>query len=61
LEFIEKVSFNEGNIVNEIQDSLITLREQIIEINSKISKLTKKDIKLLNLDYERFILTSSDD
>ena len=61
LEFIEKVSFNEGNIVNEIQDSLITLREQIIEINNKISKLTKKDIKLLNLDYEKFILTSSDD
>ena len=61
LEFIEKVSFNEENIVNEIQDTLIALREEIIEINNIVNKLTKKEIKLLNLDYERFIITNSDD
>ncbi len=61
LEFIEKVSFNEDNIVDEVQNSLLALRKELIDINNELSKLTKKDIKLLNLDYERFIITSSDD
>jgi hypothetical protein len=61
LEFIEKISFNEDNLVNQIQESLVDLREDIVEIRDKTSKDTKKDIKLLNLDFERFILTSSDD
>jgi hypothetical protein len=60
LEFIEKVSFNEDNIVNDIQDSLISLRKELIEINDQLSELTKKDVKLLNLDYEKFILTTGD-
>lgn len=60
LEFIEKVSFNEDNIVNDIQDSLISLRKELIEINNQLSELTKKDVKLLNLDYEKFILTTGD-
>ncbi|MFX1273991.1 MAG: hypothetical protein ACFFBP_02190 [Promethearchaeota archaeon] len=58
LKFIEKVSYNEDNIVNEIQDSLITLRKKIIETNDEISELTKKQVKLMNLDFERFVLTS---
>ncbi|TFG07858.1 MAG: hypothetical protein EU539_03815 [Promethearchaeota archaeon] len=58
LEFIEKVSFNEDNIVNEIQDTLLSLREKVISINNEISKKHEKDIKLLNLDYERFLITS---
>jgi len=60
LEFIEKVSFNEDEIVNRIQNSLIDLRKEIIEIDNEISKLTKKDLKLLNLDYERLIIMSKD-
>ena len=60
LEFIEKVSFNEDNIVNTIQDSLIDLRRKVVEIRDQISEYTKKEIKLLNLDFERFLLTSSD-
>jgi hypothetical protein len=61
LEFIEKVSFNEDNIVDEIQNSLVALRKELVDINNEISNLTKKDLKLLDLDYERFIITSSDD
>ncbi len=61
LEFIEKVSFNEENLVNKIQESLINLREEIMNIRDKISEYNKKDIKLLNLDFERFLLTSSDE
>ena len=58
LEFIEKVSFNEDDIVNKIQDALLDLRNKLVEINHEVSKLTKKDVKLLNLDFERFLLTS---
>lgn len=58
LDYIEKVSYNEDNIVNNIEDSLITLRKEVIEINDNISKLTKKQVKLLNLDFERFVLTN---
>ena len=61
LEFIEKVSFNEDNIVNNIQNVLLKLREDLIEINEEIEVLTKKELKLLNLDYERYIITKSDD
>lgn len=60
MKFIENVSFNENNIVDEIQEELIALRREIIKINNELSNLNKKDIKLLNLDYERFIITSSD-
>lgn len=56
LEFIEMVSFNEEGIVDKIRNDLITLREKIIGINDIISKLTKKQIKLLNLDFERFLI-----
>lgn len=61
LEFIEKISFNEDGIIDNIQNTLIELRKELININEKISELTEKDIKLLNLDYERFILLSSED
>ncbi|MFW9937960.1 MAG: hypothetical protein ACFFD5_09945 [Candidatus Thorarchaeota archaeon] len=61
LKFIEKVSFNEDNIINNIQDSLIELRSNVIELNEKISKFNRKELKLLNLDYERLLITSSDD
>ena len=36
------------------------LRVELIEINNEISQITKRDIKLLNLDFERFILTSEE-
>jgi hypothetical protein len=58
LEFIEKVSFNEDDIVNKIQSALLDLRNKLVEINKEVSQLTKKDVKILNLDFERFILTS---
>jgi len=61
LEFIEKVSFNEDNIVTTIQSALIKLREELIGINNELAKLTKKELILLNLDYERYLVTSSDD
>lgn len=60
LEFIEKVSFNEGNIVTKIENLLIKLRERLIKIKEVIESYTKKKIKLLNLDFERYILTSED-
>jgi len=61
LKFIEKVSFNEENIVDNIQESLLKLRGDLVVINNEISNLSKKQIKLLNLDYERFVITSNDD
>lgn len=61
LEFIEKVSFNEDNIVNTIQSALIKLREELIKVNNELEKLTNKELKLLNLDYERYLITSRDD
>ncbi|MFX1597428.1 MAG: hypothetical protein ACFFBK_15330, partial [Promethearchaeota archaeon] len=60
LEFIEKISFNEDKIVDNIQNSLIDLRKELIKINDQINKLTQKELKLLNLDYERFILINGD-
>jgi len=61
IKFIEKISFNEDGLVNIIQDTLIKLREIIVEINDKISDLTKKELKLLNLDYERLIIESKNE
>ena len=61
LEFIEKVSFNENDIVNTIQSALIKLRENLVEVNNELDSLTKKELKLLNLDFERYLLTSRDD
>ncbi|MFW9900268.1 MAG: hypothetical protein ACFFDY_03150 [Candidatus Thorarchaeota archaeon] len=60
LEFIEKVSFNEDGLVNNIQNSLIDLRKKLVEINDQVKETTEKDLKLINLDYERLILMSSD-
>ena len=60
LEFIEKVSFNEDGLVNNIQNSLIDLRKKLVEINDEVKETTEKDLKLINLDYERLILMSSD-
>ncbi|MHA1335638.1 MAG: hypothetical protein ACTSPW_07785 [Promethearchaeota archaeon] len=60
LEFIEKVSFNEDDIVDKIQEDLIKLRERIIKIKESTSKFTKKELKILNLDYERFLIMSED-
>ncbi|MHA1191538.1 MAG: hypothetical protein ACTSP9_04495 [Promethearchaeota archaeon] len=61
LKFIEKISFNEDDIVDTIQDTLIKLRKEIVEINNQISDFTKKELKLLNLDYERIIIESKDE
>ncbi|MFW9971964.1 MAG: hypothetical protein ACFFDF_17375 [Candidatus Odinarchaeota archaeon] len=61
LEFVEKVSFNEESIVDNIQNTLIELREHLIKINENLASLTEKELKLLNLDYEKLIIMSSDD
>ena len=61
LEFIEKISFNEDEIVDNIQNSLIDYRKELVKINEEISKKTEKELKLLNLDYERLIIMSSED
>ncbi len=60
LKFIEKISFNEDGIIDKIQQDLIKIREELIQINEEISKFSKKDIQLLNLDYERLRILSSD-
>jgi hypothetical protein len=59
LEFIEKVSFNEDNIVNNIRKDLLECRDKLVEINNKVEEMSKKQIKLLNLDYERYLIESS--
>ena len=61
LEFIEQVTYNEDNTLDFIQKSLVDLRKEVKNINMEVSKLTKKEIKLLNLDYERLIITNSED
>ena len=59
--FIEMISFNEEGIVDNIQKILIELRKQLIMINENIDSFTEKELKLLNLDYERLIIMSSDE
>jgi hypothetical protein len=61
LEFVEKVTYNEENLLDSIQKSLVEYRKELIKINEQITKLTKKEIKLLNLDYERLLITIEDD
>ncbi len=60
LDFIEKISFNEGGIIDKIQSTLIDLRNKLVEINEELLKFSKKDLQLLNLDYEKFVIMSSD-
>ncbi len=60
LEFIEKVSFNEDGLVNNIQNSLIEFRKKLVEINDQVEETSEKDLKLLNLDFERLVIMSSD-
>ena len=61
LEFIEKVSFNEDEIVDKIQILLIELREELVRINEVMSTFTLKEVKILNLDYERLIILGNDE
>ncbi|MHA2036430.1 MAG: hypothetical protein ACW98X_08340 [Promethearchaeota archaeon] len=61
LEFVERVTYNEDNLLDDIQRSLVEYREELVKISEQISKVTKKEIKLLNLDYERLLITSDDD
>jgi len=61
LDFIEKVSFNEDEIVDKIQESLLEFRKDLVKINETISNFTLKEIKLLNLDYERLIILGNDE
>ncbi|MEJ2294890.1 MAG: hypothetical protein P8Y23_08975 [Candidatus Lokiarchaeota archaeon] len=61
LQFVEKISFNEDDILAKIQAKLITLRDDIVKVKSEIADFTMKDLKLLNLDYERLIIMSNED
>ncbi|MHA1913842.1 MAG: hypothetical protein ACW986_00570 [Promethearchaeota archaeon] len=61
LEFIEKITYNEEDILDIIQNSLIEFRKDLMKINDELTQLTKKEIKLLNIDYERLIITESDE
>ncbi|MFX1456325.1 MAG: hypothetical protein ACFFDB_13205 [Promethearchaeota archaeon] len=61
LEFVEKVTYNEDNLLDDIQNSLVENRKELVKINDQVSKITKKEIKLLNLDYERLLIISEDD
>ncbi|MFW9823480.1 MAG: hypothetical protein ACFFE4_11120 [Candidatus Thorarchaeota archaeon] len=61
LEFVEKVTYNEDNLLDDIQNSLVEHRKELVGINEHISKITKKETKLLNLDYERLLIISGDE
>ncbi|MFX1378474.1 MAG: hypothetical protein ACFFA4_05225 [Promethearchaeota archaeon] len=61
LKFIEKISFNEEGILENIQNILIELRKKLVLINDKITNIAEKELKLLNLDYERLLIMSGDD
>ena len=61
LEFIEKVSFNEDEIVDKIQALLIELRKELVSVNEAMATFTMKEVKILNLDYERLIILGIDD
>jgi hypothetical protein len=61
LEFIEKVTYNEDNTLDFIQKTLVDLRKELMNFNEEILRENKKDLRLLNLDYERLIITSSED
>ncbi|MCK4287311.1 MAG: hypothetical protein KAX18_13965 [Candidatus Lokiarchaeota archaeon] len=61
LEFVERVTYNEESLLDNIQKSLVQYRKDLVKINEQLSKLTKKETKLLNLDYERLLITSDDD
>jgi hypothetical protein len=61
LQFVEIISFNEDDILAKIQAKLITLRDDIVKVKSEIADFTMKDLKLLNLDYERLIIMSNED
>jgi len=56
LEFITKISYNENNILNEIKNKLVELRKELVSIKDELSEFNSKDLKLLNLDYERFLI-----
>lgn len=60
-EFVERITYNEDDLLDNIQKSLVEYRKEVVKINEQVSKLTKKEIKLLNLDYERLLITSDDD
>lgn len=60
-EFVERITYNEDNLLDNIQKSLVEYRKELVEINEQVSKVSKKEIKLLNLDYERLLITSDDD
>ncbi len=61
LEFIEKITYNEDDVLDVIQKSLIELRKELMTINDDVSKLTRKELKLLNIDFERLIITESEE
>jgi hypothetical protein len=61
LEFIEKVSFDEENMVSDLQERVVKIRNELININEELSSYNKKELKLLNLDLEKLIIMSSDE
>ena len=56
LDFIAKVSYNEDNVLEDIKKKLVSLREELISVKKEILEFEIKEIKLLNIDYERFLI-----
>lgn len=55
LTFIEKTTFDD-EISEKVKALLVTARDELKSISEELEKYSKKDLKLLNLDYERAVL-----
>jgi hypothetical protein len=56
LSFIEKTSFDEDEIAEKVKQTLMDARNDLKTISDQIDKYDKKQLKLMNLDYERAVL-----
>ena len=56
MDFIEKTTYNEDNISEKIAKSLLSARNKLKSISQTIDDHTKKDLKVLNLNIERYII-----
>ncbi|WP_457558390.1 hypothetical protein [Candidatus Harpocratesius sp.] len=54
--FIQKSTFDEDDISSKIRDSLLDARNKLKYISHQLDQFSEKDLKILNLDLERFII-----
>ena len=56
LTFIQKTTYDEDDISSKIRDSLITARNKLKYITQQLDQYSIKDLKMLNLDLDRYII-----